>query len=56
MDPSLKEDQLEKPYLRETTRCIVSSEELLLRSAEEFITEGKPADYFYVLFRECSSH
>jgi len=30
-------------------RCIDSSEELLLRSGQEFITEGKPADYFYVL-------
>ena len=30
-------------------RCIDSSDELLLQPGEEFITEGKPADYFYVL-------
>lgn len=33
----------------EITRCIDGSEELLLRPGEEFITEGKPAEYFYVL-------
>jgi signal transduction histidine kinase len=33
----------------EIGRCINSSDELLLQSGEEFITEGKPADYFYVL-------
>jgi signal-transduction protein with cAMP-binding, CBS, and nucleotidyltransferase domain len=33
----------------EIGRCVDSSEELLLRKGEEFITEGKPADYFYVL-------
>jgi signal transduction histidine kinase len=33
----------------EIGRCIDTSDELLLPSGEEFITEGKPADYFYVL-------
>ncbi len=33
----------------EIRRCTDSSEELFLQSGEEFITEGKPADYFYVL-------
>jgi signal transduction histidine kinase len=33
----------------EIRRCIDSSDELLLQSGEEFISEGKPADYFYVL-------
>jgi CRP-like cAMP-binding protein len=33
----------------EIRRCIDSSDELFLQSGEEFITEGKPADYFYVL-------
>jgi signal transduction histidine kinase len=33
----------------EIRRCIDSSDELLLQPGEEFITEGKPADYFYVL-------
>ena len=33
----------------EIRRCIDSSDELLLQSGEEFITEGKPADYFYFL-------
>ena len=35
--------------LNEEEISIDSSEELLLRSGEEFITEGKPADYFCVL-------
>jgi signal transduction histidine kinase len=33
----------------EIRRCIDSSDELLLQSGEEFISEGKTADYFYVL-------
>jgi signal transduction histidine kinase len=33
----------------EIRRCIDSSDELLLQSGQEFISEGKPADYFYVL-------
>lgn len=33
----------------EIRRCTDSSEELFLQSGEEFITEGKNADYFYVL-------
>ena len=33
----------------EIRRCTDSSDELFLQSGEEFITEGKPADYFYVL-------
>jgi CRP-like cAMP-binding protein len=33
----------------EIRRCIDSSDELFLQSGEEFITEEKPADYFYVL-------
>jgi signal transduction histidine kinase len=33
----------------EIRRCIDSSDELFLQIGEEFITEGKPADYFYVL-------
>lgn len=33
----------------EKARCIDSSDELLLQPGDEFITEGKPADYFYVL-------
>ena len=33
----------------EIRRCIDSSDELFLQSGEEFITEGKPADYFCVL-------
>jgi CRP-like cAMP-binding protein len=33
----------------EIRRCIDSSDELLLQSGQEFISEGKTADYFYVL-------
>lgn len=33
----------------EIRRCIDSSDELFIQPGEEFITEGKPADYFYVL-------
>jgi CRP-like cAMP-binding protein len=33
----------------EIRRCTDSSEELFLQSGEEFITEGKNTDYFYVL-------
>ena len=36
----------------EIRRCIDSSDELFLQSGEEFITEGKTADYFYVLLSE----
>jgi CRP-like cAMP-binding protein len=49
-----KEDLSRIPFFsklneEELRRCIDSSDELFLQSGEEFITEGKPADYFYVL-------
>lgn len=33
----------------EIRSCIDNSKEVSLKPGEEFITEGKPADYFYVL-------
>jgi signal transduction histidine kinase len=50
----VKEDLYQIPLFsklneEEIRRCIDSSDELLLQSGQEFISEGKPADYFYVL-------